>query len=212
MNQSTYGYYDINTDTDGVAGTWSIDELFYIRDLQQRKIYLTANIYQEHIDDVVRHILQINREDTGIPVEDRKPIILYCASNGGSVDAGFEIIDVILNSVTPVYTVNFGYQYSMGLLIGLAGHKRFATPNAKFLLHDGSSIMWDSGAKIQDQAEFQKRINARIRQYVIDRTKITGKTYDKNFRREWYMFADEAKELGFTDYVVGVDCTIEDIV
>lgn len=212
MNQTKRGYYDIDTNVEGVPATWNVEELFYLQDLQQRKMYLTENIYQEHVDDLIRHILQINREDAGIPVEERRPILLYCSSCGGSVDVGFELIDIIQNSITPVYTINLGYQYSMGLLIGIAGHKRFATSNAKFLLHDGSSFLWDSGAKIQDQAEFQKKLNIRIKQYVLDRTNISSKTYDKNFRKEWYMFADEAKELGLTDYIVGVDCSIEEIV
>lgn len=212
MNQTKRGYYDIDTNVEGVPATWNVEELFYLQDLQQRKMYLTDNIYQEHVDDLIRHILQINREDAGIPVEERRPILLYCSSCGGSVDVGFELIDIIQNSITPVYTINLGYQYSMGLLIGIAGHKRFATSNAKFLLHDGSSFLWDSGAKIQDQAEFQKKLNIRIKQYVLDRTNISSKTYDKNFRKEWYMFADEAKELGLTDYIVGVDCSIEEIV
>ena len=148
----------------------------------------------------------------GIPVEQRQPILLYVASNGGDVDAGFELIDAILASKTPVYTINLGYQYSMGFLIGLAGHKRYATQNAKFLMHDGSNLIWNSGTKAQDQMEFQKRVEQRIKQYVIAHSNVTSEEYDSKLRVEWYLFADEAKEKGFCDHILGIDCDMDEIV
>lgn len=189
-----------------------LQEYMAMRDLQQRKLYISENIYEESIGEYVQHILQYNTEDKGIPVEERKPILVYVSSNGGSVDVGFELIDVIQSSITPVYTINLGYQYSMGFLIGIAGHKRFAMPNAKYLIHDGSTFIWDSGAKAQDQVKFQMKVDERIRQYILDQTNITKKEYDQNFRVEWYMLADEAKEKGITDYIIGVDCNIEEII
>ena len=134
------------------------------------------------------------------------------SSNGGEVDAGFELIDVILQSKTPVYVLNLGYQYSMGFLIGLAGHKRFATKNAKFLMHDGTDFIINSGAKAQDQMEFNKRMSKRVKEYILSRSKITSEEYDSKLRVEWYMFADEAKEKGFCDYIIGEDCSLDDIV
>lgn len=206
-------YYDISIDLDSsVFGSGLIEEMFYLRDLQQRKLFLSSDICQLTVDDIIRHIMQYNREDADIPAEERNPILLYLTSNGGEVDAGFSLIDVILASKTPVYVINNGYQYSMGLLIGLAGHKRFAMPNAKFLLHDGSQFVYNSGAKARDQMEFNRKMEDRIRQYIVMRTNITPELYDSQLRKEWYMFADEAKELGVTDFIIGVDCTIDEIV
>lgn len=71
----------------------------YIRYLKQRKLFLTAKVDQFSIGDITKHIMQYNAEDKGIPVEQRQPILLYVASNGGDVDAGFELIDAILASV-----------------------------------------------------------------------------------------------------------------
>ena len=179
--------------------------------LKNRKLYLTEDIDDCVIDSVVRHILQYNADDKGKPVEDRKPILLYCSSNGGEIDPGFELVDVILQSNTPVYTINLGYQYSMGFLIGLAGHKRYASKTAKFLMHDGTNFVINSGAKAQDQMEFNKRIEQRIKEYVLAQTKITSEMYDAQMRKEWYMFADEAKNLGVTDYIIGEDCNLDEI-
>lgn len=190
----------------------TIMDIFYLKDLKQRKMYLNTEITQDNVSDAIRHILQINREDEGIEPENRKPIILYVVSNGGEVDSGFELIDVIQCSKTPVYTVNLGYQYSMGFLIGLAGHKRFAMRNAKFLMHDGSNFVYGTGSKVQDQMEFNKRVEQRIKNYVMSRSKVTSEEYDSKVRVEWYLFADEAKEKGFTDYIIGEDCPVTDII
>jgi len=210
-NMDTYYDFEIGLD-DFMLRSGGVEDVFYLKDIKQRKIFIPTEICQETVNDAIRHIMQINREDVEIASEERKPILLYVTSNGGDVDAGFALIDVILTSKTPVYVINQGYQYSMGFLIGLAGHKRFAMPHATYLMHDGSQFIYNSGAKAQDQMEFNKRMEDRIKKYVLSKTKITSEMYDSQMRKEWYMFADEAKELGVVDFIIGEDCTIDDIV
>ena len=205
-------YYDIEVDALFEKGYTTIDDCFYLKDLKQRKLFIDDEICQETIFDITRHILQFNKEDRDIPVEERQPILLYISSNGGNVDDGFELIDVIENSKTPIYTINLSYQYSMAFLIGIAGHKRFATKNAKFLMHDGSQFLYSSGAKVQDQMKFQEKVEKRIKNYVLSKSNITSKEYDSKYRIEWYLFADEAKTNGFTDYIIGEDCDIDKII
>lgn len=209
--ENTNGYYDFDLNEELGCGV-AVDEVFYVKDLRQRKLIINQDIDQSAVADAVRHILQYNREDYGLPNEQRRPILLYVVSRGGEVDAGFELIDAIRISKTPVYTVNLGYQYSMAFLIGLAGHKRFATPNAKFLMHDGSQFVYDSAAKVRDQVEFQKRVSDRIRSYVLSRSRVSEEEFDSKQRVEWYMYADEAKEKGFVDCIIGEDCEIDEVV
>ena len=212
MTRIEKSFYDIEFDEATVLKNWGVNEVFYLKNLKDRKLFLTCDIDECIIDDIVSHILQYNADDKGKSVEERKPILLYCSSNGGNVDPGFELIDVIRQSKTPVYTINLGYQYSMGFLIGLAGHKRYGSKTAKYLMHDGSNFIYNSGAKAQDQMEFNKRIEARVKEYVLDRTKITSEMYDAQMRKEWYMFSDEAKELGVTNYIIGEDCDLDEII
>lgn len=207
------GYYDdMDVEVEMLLKNGMVEEVFYLKDLKQRKLFLSEDICQETVEDAVRHIMQFNREDAEIPPEERKPILLYLNSNGGDVDAGFMLIDIILASKTPVYTINLGYQYSMGFLIGLAGHKRYATINAKFLHHDGTNVVVNSGAKVKDQMKFQDKVEARIKEYVLSRTQITPAEYDKRLRQEWYLFAADAKKYGMVDFIVGEDCSIDAIV
>ena len=206
-------YYDIEVDLDAaLLEAGMIDQVFYLKDLKQRKLFLNEDVTQFSVHELVKHILQINREDYGLLPDQRQPILLYITSNGGNVDAGFELIDAIRASKTPVYTVNLGFQYSMGFLIGIAGHKRFATKNAKFLMHDGSNFIYNSGAKAQDQMEFNKKVEERVKQFILGRSNLTSEEYDSKLRVEWYMFASEAKERGFVDYIIGDDCELDEII
>ena len=213
MQKNRKSYYDFDIDFEGIMmESGMVDEMFRLQDLRNRKLFLTDEISQISVGDTVKNILQYNCDDKGMAAEERVPILLYVSSVGGSVDAGFELIDVIENSKTPVYTINLGYQYSMGLLIGLAGHKRFATKNAKYLMHDGSNFVYNSGAKAQDQMRFQGKVENRIKEYILSRSKLTQEEYDANLRVEWYMFADEAKERGFVDSIIGVDCDMDAVI
>lgn len=206
-------YYDIDIDLEQLLSeSSSIDELFYLKDLKERKLFLNRDINQASVASVAHSILQFNRDDKYIPPEKRTPILLYLVSNGGEVDSGFELIDIIQNSKTPVYTINLGYWYSMGFLIGIAGHKRYATANSKILMHDGSYFVYNSGAKAQDQMKFQRKVEERVKKYILSRSNIAEEEYDSKYSSEWYLYADEAKEKGFIDYIVGEDCDIDEIV
>lgn len=205
-------YFDIDLDLDLDGANGLLDDVFYLKDLKQRKLFLNANIDQWTVHELKKCILQYNKDDMGKPVEERKPILFYVTSNGGDVGAGFELVDVIQNSITPVYTINIGFQYSMALLVGLAGHKRFATKNSTYLMHDGSNFIFNSGAKSADQMEFNKKMESRIKKYILSRSNLTDEEYDKQYRVEWYLFADEAKEKGFVDYIIGEDCDINEII
>lgn len=207
-------YYDFDISLEELPNGLSVDDMFFLKDVKNRKFFLNYEVDQCGIHDIARHILQINKEDDteGIPREERRPILLYIASNGGEVDSGFELIDIIESSVTPVYTVNLGFQYSMGFLIGLAGHKRYAMKNAKFLMHDGSNLVWNSGAKAQDQMEFNKRVETRVKDYVLSHSNVSEEEYDSKLRVEWYLFADEAKQKGFTDCIIGEDCPLSEVI
>lgn len=202
------GYYDIELPAE--CGT--LEEKLSLEDLKRRKFYINYEIEPLLAMDTVRHICQINAEDRDLSPEERKPILIYLSSPGGDVDAGFELIDAIEASKTPVYTINPGFQYSMAFLIGLAGHKRYATKNAKFLMHDGSSVMYDSTSKLKDRMEFEKLVEERVQDFVISHSRLTPEEYRERYRMEWYMYADEAKKYGFTDFIIGEDCPLDEVI
>ena len=85
-------------------------------------------------------------------------------------------------------------------------------PSSKCLMHDGSNFVYDSSSKVNDRLEFNRRQEKRIRQYILSRSRLTEKEYDEKLRVEWYLFADEAKDKGFIDYIIGEDCEIGDVI
>ena len=65
------GYYDdleISVE-EAVSNAALPDCLFYFKDLKQRKFFLPTEIEAETVGDILRHIMQINREDMGTPPE-----------------------------------------------------------------------------------------------------------------------------------------------
>ena len=186
---------------------------FDLEDLDGRRLYINSAIDEDIISTIVYQILRYNREDKGVPVEERTPIILYLNSPGGSVVDGYGLVDAIRSSITPIYTVNQAFAASMGFLIFIAGHKRYSMERSEFLMHDGSTFGWDSTAKMKDRMDFEtKELEAMTKEYIMSRTKIDSDLYDEKYRVEWYMLPETAKKYGIVDYIVGKDCTIEEII
>lgn len=192
---------------------YSYCDKFDIEDNDGRRIYINCGIDEDIVNSAVYHILRYNRLDKDVPVEQRKPIILYINSPGGSVSDGYSLIDAILLSKTPVYTVNLALSASMGFLIFIAGHKRYSMPHAEFLMHDGSTMGYDSTAKMRDRMEFETvELEQETRKYIMSRTKIDEALYNEKYRVEWYFLPEKAKEIGATDYILGQDCELDEII
>lgn len=186
------------------------EDKYYIEEVKERKLFLNNEVEEYVIGDLVRHILRYNRLDKGLPPEERKPIIIYINTPGGVVTDGYCLIDAIISSKTPVYTVNIGTAYSMGFLIFIAGHKRIAMPNSTFLCHDGSSFAWDSTNKLKDRVDFEAgEMEEHTKNFIVSRTNINSDLYEKNKRKEWYFYPEEAKRLGVATHIVGEDCDID---
>lgn len=107
----------------------SYTDEFDMNDIEERRLIINAEIDDSVIDTIVYHILRYNRLDKGLSKENRKPILLYLNSPGGSIYPGYGLISAIESSITPIYTINQGMCASMAFLIFLAGTKRFSMKN-----------------------------------------------------------------------------------
>lgn len=192
-----------------------MEDTFDIEDLEGRRLYINGEIDEAVIESIVYQILRFNRQDkdNNIPIESRMPIKLYINSLGGSVPDGFGLIDAIVTSKTPVYTINQATCFSMGFLVFIAGDKRYSMPHSEFLMHDGNNFSMGSTAKMKDRMDFELgEIEQMTKEYIIEHTKIDEKLYDEKYRMEWYFLPKLAKEVGVADYIVGVDCDIDEII
>lgn len=179
--------------------------------LEQRVLVLNDEINDAVIENYILYILKWNREDKNIPVDKRVPITIYINSPGGSAMDGFCLCDAILGSITPVRGICFALAASMGYHIYLSTHERYAWRNSIFLQHDGEICVANSRSKAKDTMKFFDNMEERTKEYVLDRTTMTEEFYDKVYEQEYWFYADEAKELGVVDKIIGVDCTLDDI-
>lgn len=184
----------------GLDKTSKVDEVLYAEQLDNRELFLPEVIDDEVIFEIIHHIIRWNREDEKLAIGDTpKPISLYINSYGGDVIACFSILSAIKNSKTPVHTINLGKAFSAGGLVLMAGHKRYSYKDAVVLIHQGSSGAQGTSSQVIDQVEFQKRLEERIKSYILEVTTITEELYKDKWKEEFYLFGDEAIELGIVD-------------
>lgn len=84
----------------------------------------------------------------------------------------------------------------------MACHKRFSYKNAVVLVHQGYGGAQGTTGQVFDTVEFQKRIETRVKDFIIENTKITTRVYARKLKEEWYMFGDEALEQGIVDELI----------
>ena len=187
----------------------TIEEYQNLRSTEERRLYLSRAIYSLDDEDsvneylstaaqIVQLIFEFNAEDRELPPDQRRPIKLFINSPGGDVAEGFPLVAAIELSKTPVYTINIGEWNSMAFLIGITGHKRFALPYTKFLLHEGSLFAGGSTNKVQDRVEFDKRFE----QDILKHSNMTGSDYDALARVEYYMLPEDAIKRHFIDEII----------
>jgi len=175
----------------------------YYERLKERKIYLNGLINDDFVD-YYHNIIKWNKEDesSNIPIEDRIPIKIYINSDGGSLEAVMAICDIIKISKTPVYTIGLSKCNSSGCLLLLAGQKRYLLKDCTVLIHDGYTSAGGTTGKMIDTAEFLKITEIHVKEYILSNSTITEKEYDANYRKDWWMFADEAVSYHIADLVV----------
>lgn len=204
--------WDFTSKDSSVTMNLDYTELSEISDVVDRKLWFVSDVDESVIGTIVYNILRYNALDKGIPAEKRKPIYLYISSPGGEVMTGLGLVSAIQTSITPVYTVVIAEACSMGLVLSIVGHKRYCMPNAVYLMHDGSTGVIDSSAKARDRISFDcGDLAERLKKIILENTNLTKKQYDDKYRQEWYFLPETAKKYGFTDYIIGEDCEIGEI-
>lgn len=173
----------------------------FYRNLKERELVWNGEIDDSMIE-IGMYIRKWNREDKGLPAEERKPIKLFINSDGGYVDTVMNVINIIEVSKTPVYTIGLGRVYSAGGLLLMAGHKRYIFKDTTCLIHDGSSAAFGNIGKLIDSLEFTRKRESKMKDYILSRTKITEEEYDDNYRKDWFIFANEMISYGIADEII----------
>lgn len=177
----------------------------------KRRIILNEEISEGLLETVCLYILKFNSEDKNIPVEKREPIWIVLNSAGGAVTFGMSVIDCIKHSITPVNCLVIGMAASMASYIPMVCNKSYILPNAVICIHDGQTGIVQTSRKANDTMNFFNDCDKRLHELIIEKTSITKEFLEEIADREYYIFADKAKELGIVDYIIGIDCTFDDV-
>ena len=180
-------------------------------DIEERIFYLSDSIDNNSVGIINFNILRIINSDNKKRQEQKnfkeKPIKLFINSFGGSVYDMWSLVDIILNSSTPIYTYCTGYAMSSGFLIFLAGHKRFTTKNTTILYHQLSS--WNSGKflDIAQNVEELTRLQSEIEKYVSSRTKITQNMLKNNRIKkiDWFIHSEDFEKYNIATIINNFD-------
>ncbi len=169
----------------------------YSRLLRERIIFIGDAIEDHLANLVIAQLLFLDSEDP------EKDISLYINSPGGVVNSGLAIYDTMQYVRAPVSTICIGMAASMAAVLLSAGAKgkRYALPNSRIMIHQGSGGFRGNApdAIIQMREwEFlvQRNIEilARHTNQPVDKVKV-------DTDRDYFMSPEAAKEYGIIDAV-----------
>lgn len=134
-----------------------------------------------------------------------KMLNLIINSQGGSLNDGFAIIDIMNSISIPVRTIGLGQIASAGLMIFLAGAKgeRVLTPSTSIMSHQYST---EAAGKHNDLITFQKELNLtneRMIEHYIRHTNLTREEIIQHLlpHNDVYLSAEEALKFNLCDKI-----------
>ncbi|TNB47273.1 ATP-dependent Clp endopeptidase proteolytic subunit ClpP [Martelella lutilitoris] len=177
----------------------------YSRLLKERIIFLTGPV-EDHLASLIcAQLLFLEAENP------KKEIALYINSPGGVVTAGMAIYDTMQFIRPAVSTLCIGQAASMGSLLLAAGEKgmRFATPNARVMVHQPSGGFQGQASDIERHARDILKMKRRLNEVYVRHCGQTYEEVEKTLDRDHFMDAGEAKDWGLIDKVMTSRSEIE---
>lgn len=170
----------------------------FSRLLKERIIFLTGPVEDQMASLVCAQLLFLEAENP------KKEIALYINSPGGVVTAGMAIYDTMQFIRPAVSTLCVGQAASMGSLLLAAGEKgmRFATPNARIMVHQPSGGFQGQASDIERHARDIIKMKRRLNEVYVKHTGRTLEEVEKTLDRDHFMDADEAQNWGVIDKIL----------
>ena len=170
----------------------------YSRLLKERIVLLGTPVDDQVANLIVAQLLHLESE------EPDKDISLYINSPGGMVYAGLAIYDTMQYIKPDVSTICVGMAMSMGaiLLAGGAPGKRYALPNAKIMIHQGSAGFSGTPTDIDIQAREVLALRERMAEIISEHTKQPKDQVLKDIDRDRFMTAEDSKAYGIIDDIL----------
>ncbi len=170
----------------------------FSRLLKERIIFLTGPVHDGMASLIVAQLLFLESENPD------KEISMYINSPGGVVTAGLSIYDTMQYIRPKVSTLCIGQAASMGSLLLTAGAtgKRYATPNARIMIHQPSGGFQGQASDIEIHAKEILALRHRLNEIYVKHTGQKLSSIEKSMDRDNFMTAQAAKEYGLIDDIV----------
>jgi ATP-dependent Clp protease protease subunit len=174
------------------------EDQLYQRLLRERIVVLGSEVNDEVANRICGELLLLSSDDG------ERDIRLYINSPGGSVLAGMAVYDVMQYIPNDVVTVAMGMAGSMGQFLLCAGApgKRYALPHARIIMHQPSGGLGGTAAEIAIQAEQMLHTKQMMRERIAFHTGQPLDRIERDWDRDRWFTAAEAKEYGFVDEII----------
>ncbi|MGX7149448.1 ATP-dependent Clp protease proteolytic subunit [Enterococcus ureasiticus] len=164
---------------------------------EERTILIYGEINQDLAREVTSQLLLLAAMGD-------EPIKIFINSQGGHVEAGDTIHDMIKFVKPEVIVIGTGWVASAGITIYLAAEakNRYSLPNTRYMIHQPAGGVQGQSTEIQIEAKEIIRMRERVNRLIAE---ATGQTYEKIAKdtdRNFWMSADEAKDYGMISKII----------
>ena len=170
----------------------------FSRLLSERIVFLGSPIDDQVANSIIAQLLHLEREDPD------RDVSFYINSPGGSVHAGLAIYDAIELNRCDVATYCVGLCASMATVLLSSGTpgKRYAMPNSTIHMHQVMGGTRGQASDIEIEARETLRVNDLLRDILAHNTGQDPERIRRDFDRNFYMDAQQAKEYGMIDEIL----------
>ncbi len=139
-----------------------------------------------------------------LDADNHDPIRVIISSQGGHVDSGYAIHDVLRYVESPIVTLGAGWVASIAVPILLAADTscRYSLPNTRFLLHQPSGGAGGQASDIRIAAEEILKLRKRLNQLIADETGNAVEQVEEDSDRNFWMSAEEARVYGLVSKII----------
>ncbi len=165
--------------------------------LESRTIMIFGEINQKIAQEVTEKLLILANESN-------EKIKIYINSQGGHVESGDTIHDMIRYLEPMVYIIGTGWVASAGALIYSAPpvKQRFCLPNTRFLLHQPSGGVGGQATDIRIEAHEIIKMRDRLNKILAERIGQPLEKIAEDTDRNFWMTAQEAIDYGLAGKII----------
>jgi len=164
---------------------------------EKRIITIYGEINQKVAREVTEKLLVLSQDSDDA-------IKLFINSQGGHVESGDTIFDMIRFVQAPVKIIGTGWVASAGALIFAAAQKdnRYSLPNTRFMLHQPMGGVGGQATDISIEAQEILKMRDRLNQIFSDATGQDIKKIEQDTDRNFWMSPEEARKYGLVGQVI----------